>query len=173
MTISALRLSSDKRHGSPARVLPALLLCLPLGLGGCAMEFSNPRPARELAAPAPTGSAYAGWRVFQDKCASCHGAEAVGGAAAPDLLPLVRDMSARRFTALVLQRYDLGQLATQGAGNEATADTRIDEILQRKDRPIEMPAWQGEPRVHAHIADLYAFLSARADGSLGAGRPPK
>jgi hypothetical protein len=34
-----------------------------------------------------------------------------------------------------------------------------------------MPAWQDEPPVKAHIMDLYAYLSARADGRQGTGQP--
>jgi hypothetical protein len=34
-----------------------------------------------------------------------------------------------------------------------------------------MPAWQGEPIVIVHIVDLYAYLSARAQGAQGSGRP--
>jgi hypothetical protein len=36
---------------------------------------------------------------------------------------------------------------------------------------LTMPAWQGEPRVTAHIVDLYAYLSARAQGTQGPDRP--
>jgi hypothetical protein len=36
-----------------------------------------------------------------------------------------------------------------------------------------MPAWQGEPVVNAHVMDLYAYLSARSEGRLAAGRPPE
>jgi hypothetical protein len=32
-------------------------------------------------------------------------------------------------------------------------------------------AWQDEPPVNAHVLDLYAYLSARADGVAGPGRP--
>ena len=42
---------------------------------------------------------------------------------------------------------------------------------QRKEAPIAMPAWEGNPAVSAHIADLYAYLSARAEGLQGKGRP--
>jgi hypothetical protein len=35
-----------------------------------------------------------------------------------------------------------------------------------------MPTWQGEPAVNAHILDLYTYLSARAEGRIGNGRPP-
>jgi hypothetical protein len=47
----------------------------------------------------------------------------------------------------------------------------IDEIVQRKNYGFSMPAWEGQPRVNAHIADLYAYLSARAQGTQGPGQP--
>ena len=84
-------------------VFPGLVALL---LAGCALELDNVRPASEIGAPPPpAGTVYAGWRVFQSKCARCHGADAAG-ATAPDLLPLVRGMSGRRFAGLVLKRYD-------------------------------------------------------------------
>jgi hypothetical protein len=36
-----------------------------------------------------------------------------------------------------------------------------------------MPAWEGEPRVAAHVMDRHANLSARADGLPGSGLPPR
>jgi len=44
-------------------------------------------------------------------------------------------------------------------------------VLQRREGQLVMPAWESEPRVNAHIMDLYAYLSARALGSQGPGRP--
>ncbi len=38
-------------------------------------------------------------------------------------------------------------------------------------KTLHLPAWQDEPRVNAHILDLYAYLSARAEGRLSIGRP--
>ncbi len=153
-----------------ARLL--LMLAVPALLSGCALEFSNTRPAREIAPAAPaTGDTYAGWRVFEDKCATCHGAAGTGDGRAPDLLAAVRDLSPRQFAALVLQRYELGLPPGAGAQDRSTLDTRIDEILGRSEPSIDMPAWQGEPAVNAHILDLYAYLSARAEGTLGPGRP--
>ena len=85
-----------------------LLLALLLLLSGCRLELANTRPAREINTVLPSGGElYAGWRVFQDKCANCHGMAATGGERTPDLLPLVRDMNPRQFAALVLKRYDL------------------------------------------------------------------
>ena len=52
-------------------------LALVLGLGGCAVQWQNARAAQEVAKKSePPGSVYAGWRVFQDRCAACHGADA-------------------------------------------------------------------------------------------------
>jgi len=34
-----------------------------------------------------------------------------------------------------------------------------------------MPAWDADPQVNLHVLDLYAYLSARADGKLGPGKP--
>jgi len=71
----------------------------------------------------------------------------------------------------VLQRYDLTQPATQARSGTAAGEAQIEVIMQRKDAPLTMPAWQSEPRVNAHILDLYAFLSARAQGRQGPERP--
>jgi mono/diheme cytochrome c family protein len=141
-------------------------------LTGCAVEFQNTQPARELEQRArPPGSVYTGWRVFQDKCASCHGPDATGTANAPNLLPRVGEMGSRRFTGLVLNRYDWNLPAGQAGGESAAREALIDAIVQRKEGAITMPAWQDEPRVNAHIIDLFAYLSARAEGTQGPGRP--
>lgn len=141
-------------------------------LAGCAVELQNRQPAQQLAELAkPPGSVYTGWRVFQDRCAGCHGPAATGTAGAPDLLPRVRDMGPRRFVGLVLNRYDWNLPPPQAGSNSAAREALIDEIVQRKEFALTMPAWQGEPRVNAHIVDLFAYLSARAQGTQGPGRP--
>ena len=62
-------------------------------LGGCALEFQNAQPYQQVQREAqPPGQIYAGWRVFQDKCASCHGPAALGAGDAPNLLPIVREL---------------------------------------------------------------------------------
>ena len=43
--------------------------------------------------------------------------------------------------------------------------------MRRQEGALIMPEWQGEPRVNAHIMDLYAYLSARAQGTQGPERP--
>lgn len=152
-----------------ARCGAALTLLL---LAACAVEFKNVQPAQELAQLSrPPGSVYAGWRVFQDKCASCHGTAASGTASAPDLLLSVRAMGPRQFVGIVLQRYDWSFAAARPGSDDAAREALITDIVQRKEGQLTMPAWQGEPRVNAHIVDLYAYLSARAEGKQGPDRP--
>jgi mono/diheme cytochrome c family protein len=154
------------------RVAPTLALTLTLGLATCAVEVQNTQPAQEMAAQAkPPGSVYTGWRVFQDKCVSCHGPAATGTERGPDLLPRVREMGARRFVNVVLYRYDWNLPAARAGSESAAREALVEQLLQRQGGALEMPAWQGEPRVNAHIADLYAYLSARAEGTQGPGRP--
>jgi len=154
-----------------------LLAALPLLIVGCSMEFINARPARELHPPPVAVNLYAGWRVFQAKCSTCHGESAMGSDKAPNLLPIVRNMSSRHFAEMVLKRYDLGNDLgnglTQGSEKKSTTDSYIDDILNRKEPPIAMPAWQGEPTVNAHILDLYAYLTARAEGKFSTESPAR
>lgn len=141
-------------------------------LAGCAIEVQNRQPAQELAQAAkPPGSVYTGWRVFQERCASCHGEAATGSSQAPDLLMRLRTLGPRGFMSRVLYRYDWGLRDVPPEGESPARDALVDDILQRRQGALVMPAWQGEPRVQAHIADLYAWLSARADGTQGPGRP--
>jgi mono/diheme cytochrome c family protein len=146
-----------------------------LALAGCAVEvveIQNVQALREYAQQtAPPGSVYAGWRVFQDKCAGCHGAAATGAAGGPDLLPRVREMGPRQFTSLVLQRYDWSPAVVRSGSDGAAQEALVDQVLQRRQGALEMPAWQGEPSVDVHIMDLYAYVSARAQGTQGPGRP--
>ena len=138
---------------------------LAIVISGCTLQWQNTQPAEAYAAQVQApGSPYLGWRVFQEKCMACHGADAMGTAGTPNLLPRVREMGPRRFAGLVLTRYDWN---LPDGDREAVAE----QLLQGQRSLLTMPAWQGEPRVDAHIMDLYAYLSARAEGRLGLGRP--
>ena len=149
------------------------VLVAALSVAGCAVEFRNAQPAQELARLAqPPGSAYLGWRVYQEKCATCHGPTANGTPGAPDLLPIVRVMGPRQFIGLVLTRYDWGQPAGSASGDRMARESLVDRMAQGREEPLTMPAWGSEPRVNAHIVDLYAYLSARAQGLQGPDRPP-
>ena len=69
------------------------------------------------------------------------------------------------------KRQDWNHQAPKARSDSNEREAAIDVIMQRKDVPLTMPAWQGEPSVDAHILDLYAYLSARAQGRQDAGRP--
>jgi len=154
------------------KLLGGATLASVLLLWGCALEVENTRAAEELARLSqPPGSVYTGWRVFQDRCAGCHGAPATGTVAAPDLLPIVRNMGPRRFVGLVLIRYDWSLPVAQAGVDSAAREALIEGVMQRQEGALIMPEWQGEPRVNAHIMDLYAYLSARAEGTQGPERP--
>jgi mono/diheme cytochrome c family protein len=143
-----------------------------LMVAGCSVELLNRQAAQELAQQSkPPGSVYTGWRVFQDRCSACHGSAGTGTAVGPDLTPLVRTMSARQFVAIVLKRYDWGLAAAQAGSDGAAREALIDEFVARRQGALTMPAMAGEPRVNAHIVDLYAYLSARAEGTQGPDRP--
>jgi cytochrome c2 len=167
-----LKLSLPRTTFIQRGLMVGSLIASALLLGGCAVEVQNTQAAQELKhASQPPGSVYAGWRVFQDKCVACHGAAATGTAGGPDLLPRVLDMGPRQFVSLVLQRYDWSHAGVQPGSTGVARDAMIEDLLQRKNYGLTMPAWQGEPRVSAHIVDLYAYLSARAQGTQGPGRP--
>jgi hypothetical protein len=159
-------MDTSNRHRlamSPIRLL--LGITTALGLTACAVTVANRQPLHALGRSAvPDGSVYIGWRVFQDRCAACHGASATGGPQAPDLTQRIRDLGMRSFAGLVLRRYDWSLPAD---------DTTVDAVVQRRAGQLAMPEWQGEPRVEAHIADLYVYIAARADGSQGPGRPTR
>lgn len=143
-----------------------------LTLAGCAIEVQNTQATKELTQQSkPPGSVYAGWRLFQNKCASCHGPAASGTGNAPDLLPRVVRMGPHQFMDTVLKRYDWNLPAAQTKAGSSERETLVQDLTQRKGNPIQMPAWQEEPVVSVHIADLYAYLAARAQGTQGPGRP--
>jgi mono/diheme cytochrome c family protein len=141
------------------------MMAVAVVIGGCTLQWQNTQPAQAYAAQVQApGSPYLGWRVFQDKCVACHGADAMGTAGAPDLLPRVREMGPRRFAGLVLARYDWNL-------PDGDREAMTEQLLQGRRALLTMPAWQGEPRVDTHNMDLYAYLAARAEGRLGTGRP--
>ncbi len=114
---------------------------------------------------------YMGWRVFQASCARCHGADATGTNQAPDLLPRVKPMSRTKFIGTVLQRYKWVLPAGEATREGGSPDVLILGMAERQRGELLMPAWEKEPSVKAHIADLYDYLQARASGGLPAGPP--
>jgi mono/diheme cytochrome c family protein len=149
----------------------ASLWLLGAALAACSgIEIDHTRAAREVARAAePPGQLHTGWRVYEARCAGCHGADATGSGRAPDLLVSVRTMGPRRFADEVLRRYDWN---LPPLPDDSARESRIDAPLRRREDAQSMPDWQGDLRVTSHIEDLYAYLSARAQGTQGPGRPP-
>ena len=141
MKLARTRLDAHNR-------LAAASLALALAACGEAprVVLDNTTAARELARqtePA-TGSLYAGWRVFEQRCASCHGKLADGANGAPNLLLRARDLGPRRFVDLVLRRYGADLLPI---GEGSPRETLLDEVVERRQGELTMPAWQGDPVV--------------------------
>ncbi len=126
-----------------------IAFCAALGcLAGAAQPSAQAAPPQiECAAEGGCRAeipVYIGWRVFQAQCASCHAADARGSSYAPDLTDRLRSMEQREFfTAL-----DRGYLGAQSS----------------------MPPRGRDPNVAPYYEELWAFLAARRDGRLPAGR---
>ena len=81
-----------------------------------------------------------GWKIYKrQRCETCHGPTAEGGAAFPNLVTGLKTMSQDDFKATVLN----------GRKN--------------------MPAFQGNQAVVQGIDGLYAYLKGRSDGAIPAG----
>jgi hypothetical protein len=121
---------------------------------------------------------YQGWRLFHTACYGCHGVGALGTDLAPNLVERVKLLSQRDFATKVLTSYRLVLPSNDAAAPERNAalERLIEQALRKERRTgdlIAMPAWEGDPSVRPHVLDLYAYLSARADGNLGPGKPKR
>jgi hypothetical protein len=119
---------------------------------------------------------YLGWRLFHTTCYGCHGVGGLGTDLAPNLVERVKLLSPRAFATKVLTSYRLVPPSRGSTDEDRNAALeRLIEQAMRQDRRaddlIAMPAWENNPRVRPHVLDLYAYLSARADGKLGPGKP--
>lgn len=119
---------------------------------------------------------YTGWQIYSENCAQCHGAGATGTAVAPDLTERINWLTQDQFRLRVLNRYFL-TVPLQDAiaeGSNAAEEAMAEAMQARAGQPdaaVDMPRWHVNPDVRHHIAELYAYLTARADGVLGPGVP--
>lgn len=119
---------------------------------------------------------YLGWRLFHTACYGCHGLDATGTDLAPNLVERVKLMSPRAFATKVLTSYRIADRSNDPNADDSVAsrEAMIDDVMrgQRDGRSrIVMPAWELDSKVEPHVLDLFAYLTARADGKLGPGRP--
>jgi hypothetical protein len=119
---------------------------------------------------------YTGWRLFHTTCYGCHGVGAVGTDVAPNLVERVKTLTPRGFATKVLTSYRIVLPAREANTEDRTAmrEAMIEEVMRRERGArgqIVMPAWEADAKVNPHVLDLFAYLSARADGKLGPGEP--
>ncbi|MBL8383814.1 MAG: c-type cytochrome [Burkholderiales bacterium] len=158
----------------------AAALALAAGLAaapGAAQQRQEPMPGdyRIVDGRVDRGT-YAGWRIFHTTCHACHGVGGAGTDVAPNLVARIGNMTPRAFAAKVLASYRIVAPADAPPGDNgaATPDTMLEQIMRRERGAggrVIMPAWEDDARVNPHVLDIYAYLSARADGKLGAGEP--
>lgn len=120
-------------------------------------------------------STFLGWRVFHSTCYVCHGVDATGTSVAPDLVERVATMAFTDFAVAVLFRYPIivGTEPVAGDDLNEIREAFLEDIRQHESGELRMPTWDSDPNVKPHLADLYGYLRARADGALGEGRPPQ
>ena len=155
-------------------------------LACAAASIVLPLHAQPRAEPAPgdyrlvegkvDAGTYTGWRVFHTTCYGCHGVDAVGTDLAPNLVERIKTMTPRAFAGKVLTSYRIALPSSEAKGEDRTGvrDAMLEEVMrqQRGARgQIVMPAWDTDAAVSPHVLDLFAYLSARADGKLGPGKP--
>ena len=110
-------------------------------LAACTVHFDNTAPAEQLAREsAPAGSAYEGWRLFNQRCAGCHGKDAAGAAPMPDLLDRVAPMGPRRFANLVLTRYDWSKSVAEDEGVQTIPRLYLRQTPRGGTEVLERPA---------------------------------
>ncbi|MFM2448042.1 MAG: hypothetical protein RIS44_492 [Pseudomonadota bacterium] len=118
---------------------------------------------------------YTGWRIFHTTCFACHGVGGVGTDVAPNLVERVQQMTPRAFATKVLTSYRIVPpiSGTNSDDSAALREAMLQDIMRRErgvGAAVRMPAWELDPEVNPHVLDLFAYLSARADG-LGPGKP--
>ncbi|MDO7711043.1 MAG: c-type cytochrome [Pseudomonadota bacterium] len=91
-------------------------------------------------------SSYAGFKLFRNWCARCHGTYGQG-MAGPDLAESLKFISKEQF-------YDTVKNGKSG-------------------RIGSMPSWNANVEVMENLDQLYAYLKARSDGAIGVEKPQK
>lgn len=93
---------------------------------------------------------YTGWKYFQVYCSRCHGDDALGSMAAPDLTYSVTEeggITADSFAIVV----------RQGAADSTAPDRRMRGFEDLLDSTL--------------VTSIYTYVRARSDSSLPPGRP--
>jgi mono/diheme cytochrome c family protein len=124
-------------------------------IGGCGLVSSLAIGPTAVAAQttdrlAVTDQVYTGWKYFQVYCARCHGDNALGTMAAPDLTYSVTEeggVTADSFKVIV----------RNGASDPSDPERRMRGFEDLLDSTL--------------VESVYAYVRARSDSSLAPGRP--
>jgi mono/diheme cytochrome c family protein len=124
-------------------------------IGSCGLVSSlaigpNAVAAQTTDRLAVTDQVYTGWKYFQVYCARCHGDNALGTMAAPDLTYSVTEeggVTADSFKVIV----------RNGASDPSDPERRMRGFEDLLDSTL--------------VESVYAYVRARSDSSLAPGRP--
>jgi mono/diheme cytochrome c family protein len=128
---------------------PAPAVSPPAASSEAAAPAASPAPAPSGDKLAVTEAEYQGWRYFHVYCERCHGTDALGTVDAPDL------------------RYSV---SPEG---EVTADSFrviVRKGTQNKEQNKVMKGFE-DLLDDQRIEQVYAYVKARSEGRLAAGRP--
>jgi mono/diheme cytochrome c family protein len=105
-------------------------------------DAAGDQPYRVEAGAVDPGT-YNGYRRYHATCSHCHGPDGMGSSFGRSLID--RPLPFAAFAEVVRVGAARGSAVMKG--------------------------FAGDPNVEPYIADIYAYLRARADGALGRGRP--
>ena len=132
------------KRASPLFALTGLACAIGAGFGPALAQPAKPAAPAAAAAP-PTWAEFSGYKRYDANCALCHGPDGLGGTFAPNLTQSLKVLDHDAFLTTVVNGRTNGELA--------------------------MPAFGVNPNVMCYIEDIYTYLKARSDGTLGRGRP--
>jgi mono/diheme cytochrome c family protein len=160
----------------PLRAVLGLLALLAANVPALAQPRDRPIPGDFVVIDGRVDAGtYAGWKLYHTACYVCHGVGGGGTGVAPNLVERIGNYTPRGFAAKVLSSYRIvpmpdGAPADRGAEREALLELLMKRERQLQGQPL-MPAWDVDDEVAPHVLDLYAYLTARAAGVLGPGKP--
>jgi mono/diheme cytochrome c family protein len=124
-------------------MLCCAVLSLAAGTSAAAQDAAAPGKFYRVVDGKADARTYDGFRRYHAGCDRCHGPDGVGSTFAPSLVSRLPDIDAFR-RAVLNGKADGGSV---------------------------MKGFAGDPNFAPYVDEIYAYLQARADGSLGRGRP--
>jgi len=142
--------------GTLVRVLtPLILVVAALVLGTGLLLAAESEQATEKPYTVTDGKVdkktFNGWRRYTESCMRCHRPDGAGSSYGPDLVDSVKHTTQDEFNEVVVN----GRTNVNASSNSV------------------MPPFGEVEDVVTYLDDIWAYLTARADGALGRGRPPR